>query len=385
MNLTFNEDQEELRRSARAFLAEHSSSERVREAMVTDAGFSAEVWARISGEMGWPALLFPEEHGGFGLTQVDLVALLEEMGRQLLCSPFFSSIVLAGQAIQLAGHEAQKARWLPALASGETIATLALTEASGRYDAEGITLTARRDGEELILDGTKTYVPDGGVADLFVVAVREEGTELTDGIRLVLVPAGTDGVTASLLPTVDQTRRQGEVVFRGARVPTENLLDAGDAGWPVLSHLLDLAAIALAAEQIGSAQAILEQTVAYAQERVQFGRPIGSFQAVKHKCADMCVAVESARSAVYYAAAAAAADSEELPALASMAKAYCSDAFFSVAADAIQVHGGVGFTWEYDCHLYFKRAKSTESFLGDSVWHREQVARRIGIGTENPS
>jgi alkylation response protein AidB-like acyl-CoA dehydrogenase len=307
------------------------------------------------------------------------------MGRQLLCSPFFSSIVLAGQAIQLAGHEAQKARWLPALASGETIATLALTEASGRYDAEGITLTARREGEELILDGTKTYVPDGGVADLFVVAVREEGTELTDGIRLVLVPAGTDGVTASLLPTVDQTRRQGEVVFRAARVPVENLLDAEDAGWPVLSHLLDLAAVALAAEQIGSAQAILEQTVAYAQERVQFGRPIGSFQAVKHKCADMCVAVESARSAVYYAAAAAAAGSDELPALASMAKAYCSDAFFSCAADAIQVHGGVGFTWEYDCHLYFKRAKSTESFLGDPVWHREQVARRIGIGTENPS
>jgi len=385
MNLTFNEDQEELRRSARAFLAEHSSSERVREAMVTDAGFSAEVWARISGEMGWPALLFPEEYGGFGLTQVDLVALLEEMGRQLLCSPFFSSIVLAGQAIQLAGHEAQKARWLPALASGETIATLALTEASGRYDAEGITLTARREGEELILDGTKTYVPDGGAADLFVVAVREEGTALTDGIRLVLVPAGTEGVTASFLPTVDQTRRQGEVVFRAARVPAENLLDAEDAGWPVLSHLLDLAAVALAAEQIGSAQAILEQTVAYAQERVQFGRPIGSFQAVKHKCADMCVAVESARSAVYYAAAAAAAGSEELPALASMAKAYCSDAFFACAADAIQIHGGVGFTWEYDCHLYFKRAKSTESFLGDPVWHREQVARRIGIGTENPS
>ena len=307
MNLTFNDDQEELRRSARAFLAEHSSSERVREAMATDAGFSPEVWARISGEMGWPALLFPEEYGGFGLTQVDLVALLEEMGRQLLCAPFFSSIVLAGQAIALAGHEAQKAQWLPALASGETLATLALTEASGRYDPDGVQLTARREGADLVLDGTKTFVPDGGAADLFVVVVREPGTTGSSGIRLVLVPAETAGVTARFLPTVDQTRRQGEVVFASARVPATNLLDADDAGWPVLSHLLDLAAIALAAEQIGGAQAVLDQTVAYAKERVQFGRPIGSFQAVKHKCADMCVAVESARSAVYYAAAAAAA------------------------------------------------------------------------------
>lgn len=385
MNLTFNEDQAELRRSARAFLAEHSSSERVREAMATEAGFSPEVWAKISGEMGWPALLFAEEHGGFGLTQVDLVGLLEEMGRRLLCAPFFSSIVLAGQAIQLAGHEEQKSRWLPALASGETIATLALTESSGRYDAAGIQMSATREGTDLILDGIKTYVPDGAVADLFVVAVREAGKRGAEGIRLVLVPAGTDGVTARALPTVDQTRRQGEVTFRSVRVPVENLLDAGDAGWPVLSHLLDLAAIALAAEQIGGAQAILDQTVAYAKERVQFGRPIGSFQAVKHKCADMCVAVESARSAVYYAAAAAAADSAELPALASMAKAYCSDAFFACAADAIQVHGGVGFTWEYDCHLYFKRAKSTETFLGDPVWHREQVAQRIGIGRKKKS
>lgn len=385
MNLNFNEDQEELRRSARAFLAEHSSSERVREAMVTESGFSNEVWAKISGEMGWPALLFAEEFGGFGLTQVDLVALLEEMGRRLLCSPFFSSIVLAGQAIQLAGHEAQKSRWLPALASGKTIATLALTEASGRYDAEGIQVTARRDGEDLVLDGIKTYVPDGGVADLFVVVVREPDTTGTEGIRLLLVPADTEGVTARSLPTVDQTRRQGEVIFAAARVPIENLLDAKDAGWTVLSHILDLAAIALAAEQIGGAQAILDQTVAYAKERVQFGRPIGSFQAVKHKCADMCVAVESARSAVYYAAAAAATGNQELPQLASMAKAYCSDAFFACAADAIQIHGGVGFTWEYDCHLYFKRAKSTETFLGDPAWHREQVAQRIGIGREKSS
>ena len=385
MNLNFNEDQEELRRSAKAFLAEHSSSERVREAMVTEAGFSTEVWAKISGEMGWPALLFAEEYGGFGLTQVDLVALLEEMGGRLLCSPFFSSIVLAGQAIQFTGNEDQKSRWLQALASGETLATLALTESSGRYDPDGIQLTARRDGGHLILDGVKTYVPDGGGADLFVVAARDPGTSGADGIRLVLVPAGTEGVSARTLPTVDQTRRQGEIRFSSARVPAENLLDAPDAGWDALSHILDLAAIALAAEQIGGAQAILDQTVAYAKERVQFGRPIGSFQAVKHKCADMCVAVESARSAVYYAAAAAATGSDELPELASMAKAYCSEAFFACAADAIQVHGGVGFTWEYDCHLYFKRAKSTETFLGDPVWHREQVAQRIGIGRQKSS
>ncbi|MFP6664626.1 MAG: acyl-CoA dehydrogenase family protein [Deltaproteobacteria bacterium] len=379
MNLKFDEDQEELRRSARAFLAEHSSSAKVREAMATEEGFDRELWRRISEEMGWPALLFAEEHGGYGLGPVDLTALLEEMGRALLCSPFFASVVLAGQAIQTAGSEAQKAQWLPAIASGTTIGTLALTEASGRWDASGIEMTARREGENFVLEGTKTFVPDGGVADLFVVAVRVPGSVGEAGVSLFVVPAETAGVERRILPTVDQTRRQGEVTFAKVSVPATALLGAEGSGWAALAHTLDLAAVALGAEQVGSAQAILDQTVQYAKERVQFGRPIGSFQAVKHKCADMLVAVESARSAVYFASAAAAEGSAELPQLASMAKAYCSDAFFRCAADAIQVHGGVGFTWEYDCHLFFKRAKSSESFLGDPAYHRERVARCLEI------
>lgn len=379
MDLSFDEDQQELRRSAQAFLAEHSSSEKVRAAMETDEGFDRDVWTKIATEMGWPALPFAEEHGGYGLSVVDLVALLEETGRALLCGPFLSSVVIAGQVIQACASEEQKQALLPGIASGETLATLALTEAAGSWDASGVSLVAEPDGEEFVLSGTKTFVPDGGVADLFLVVARDAGSEGEQGIRVLAVPADTPGVTRRILPTVDQTRRQGEVVFENVRVAQSALLGGQDGGWTGLSRGLDLAAIGLAAEQIGAAQAILDQTVQYAKERVQFGRPIGSFQAVKHKCADMLVAVESARSAVYFAAAAAAQGSEELPQLASAAKAYCSDAFFQCAADAIQVHGGVGFTWEYDCHLFFKRAKSTETLLGDPAWHRERVARLIGI------
>lgn len=378
MNLRFDENQEELRRSARAFLAEHSSSDKVRAAMATEIGFDRETWRRISSEMGWPAILFDEEFGGYGLGQIDLVALLEEMGRVLLCSPFFSTVVLAGQAIQEMGNDSQKAEFLPGLASGETIGTLAFTEANGRWDAGAIETTATRKGSEFLLSGTKKFVPDGGVADLLVVAARTPGTAGEEGVSLFVVRSDTPGIDCRMLPTMDQTRRQGEIVL-DARVPETALLGDEGRGWPILAHILDLAAIALGAEQVGSAQTVLDQTVQYAKERVQFGRPIGSFQAVKHKCADMCVAVESARSAVYFAAAAAAEESEEVPALASMAKAYCSEAFFQCASESIQIHGGVGFTWEYDCHLFFKRAKSTEIFLGDPAWHREQVARRIGL------
>ena len=379
MDLSFNEDQQELRRSAQAFLEEHSSSEKVRAAMETEEGFDREVWAKIANEMGWPALPFAEEHGGYGLSVVDLVALLEETGRALLCGPFLSSVVIAGQVIEACATSEQKQEILPGVASGETLATLALTEAAGGWDASSVSLVAQREGEEYVLSGTKTFVPDGGVADLFLVVARDEGSAGEEGIRVLAVPADTPGVTRRILPTVDQTRKQGEVVLGGVRVPANAVLGGEEGGWPRLTHALDVAAIGLAAEQIGAAQAILDQTVQYAKERVQFGRPIGSFQSVKHKCADMLVAVESARSAVYFAAAAAAEGSEELPSLASAAKAYCSDAFFQCAADAIQVHGGVGFTWEYDCHLFFKRAKSTETLLGDPVYHRERVARLIGI------
>ncbi|MBM4266718.1 MAG: acyl-CoA dehydrogenase [Deltaproteobacteria bacterium] len=380
MDLSFDADQEALRDSARSFLREHSSSERVRAAMATEPGFDREVWRRIGSELGWPALLVPEEHGGLGLGMVELVALMEEMGASLLCAPFFSSVCLAGTTLLAGASQAQKSSILPGLASGETTATVAYTEKNGRWDASAIEALARSEGESWVLSGAKTFVPDGGTADLFVVAAREAGSTGEAGVTLFLVPADASGVARRGLPTLDQTRRQGELVLRDVRVPDASRIGAAGEGWTILATALDRALIALAAEQLGGAQRCLDLSVAYAKERVQFGRPIGSFQAIKHKCADMLVLVESARSAVYYAAAAATADDPEVPVLASLAKAYCSDAYFRCAAESIQIHGGVGFTWEYDVHLYFKRAKSSETLLGDASFHRERIARRIGLG-----
>jgi alkylation response protein AidB-like acyl-CoA dehydrogenase len=348
--------------------------------MAGEQGYDAEVWRRVGQELGWPSVIVPEAYGGIGLGYVELVALMEEMGAALLCAPFFSTVCLATNALLAAGTEAQKHAHLPGIAAGATITTLAVSEESGRPDAAGITTTVGRDGAELVLNGTKTYVIDGHTAALLIVAARTPDSEGEDGVALCLVPADTPGVSRRLLPTMDQTRKQAEITFRDVRVPATALMDAAGAGWPALQQTLDLATIALAAEQVGGAQRCLDMTVQYAKERVQFGRPIGSFQAIKHKCADMLLLVESARSAVYYAAWAVSVDDPEVPVLASLAKAYCSDAYFRCAADSIQIHGGVGFTWEYDVHLYFKRATASEHLLGDPTHHRERVARSLGLG-----
>jgi alkylation response protein AidB-like acyl-CoA dehydrogenase len=229
------------------------------------------------------------------------------------------------------------------------------------------------------LEGTKTFVPDGHTADILVVAARHEGSQGEQGISLFVVRGDTPGVERRALATMDQTRKQAEIRLDGVRVPRKGLVGEEGTAWPALSQTLDLAAIALSAEQVGGAERCLDMSVEYAKSRVQFGRPIGSFQAIKHKCADMLLLVESARSASYYAGWAASVGDREVPALASLAKVYCSDAYFRCAAEAVQIHGGVGFTWEYDVHLHFKRAKSTETFLGDAAYHRELVARRMGL------
>ncbi len=378
MRFAFNEEQQELRRHARSFLHTHCSSENIRQVMQSREGYDLEVWQRITGELGWPAMLVPEPYGGIGLSYVDLVALLEETGAALLCAPLFSTVALGLNALLVGGSEEQRTAYLPRIASGELTATVAYTETNGRWDARGIECLARRDGTDYILEGCKTFVPDGYTAGLLVVAARHEGSTGEEGVSLFAVPSDTAGIVRTPLPTMDQTRKQAEIRFDRTRLPTGALMGEEGAGWPALSKVLDLAAIALAAEQVGGAQRCLDMSVTYAKERTQFGRPIGSFQAIKHKCADMLVLVESARSASYYAAWAASQNDPELPALASLAKAYCSDAYFKCAAEAIQIHGGVGFTWEYDLHLYFKRAKSTETFLGDASYHRELVAKRLG-------
>ena len=377
MNFAFSEEQEELRRSVRRFLEDKSPISEVRRLMETTEGYDPKVWAQMGNELGLQSLHIPEAYGGQGYSFVELVVVLEEMGRALLCAPFFASVCLAANAILAAGTEERRAALLPGIASGETIATVAFTEANGRWDATGITMEATPDGDGgYRLDGTKMFVLDGHVANLIVVAARSAGSGGAEGVSLFTVDAEAPGLTRAALSTMDQTRKQARLEFSG--VPATLLGEEG-AGWTALSRTLDQAAVCLAAEQVGGAQRCLDMSVEYAKVRIQFGRPIGSFQAIKHKCADMLLEVESAKSAAYYAGWVASEDTDELPVVASLAKAYCSEAYFHAAAENIQIHGGIGFTWEHDAHLYFKRAKSSEILFGDATYHRELLAQRIGI------
>jgi alkylation response protein AidB-like acyl-CoA dehydrogenase len=288
-------------------------------------------------------------------------------------------VCLAGNALIIGGTEEQKQEYLPGIAEGTTTGTLAYMEANGRPDASGIEAVARLDGSDFVLSGSKSFVLDGHTAQLLLVAARREGSTGEEGISLFAVPCASAGLERRPLPTMDQTRKQAEIRLNDVRVPASALMGEEGAGWETLRGTLDLAAIALAAEQVGGAQRCLDMSVEYAKERVQFGRPIGSFQAIKHKCANMMVEVESARSASYYAGWAAAQATEDLPVAAALAKAFCSDTYFRCAADCVQIHGGVGFTWEYDVHLYFKRAKSSEILFGSPAHHRERVAQLMGL------
>ena len=371
MNFAFSEEQEELRKSVRRFLEQKSPETEVRRLMETTEGYDTAVWEQMANQLGLQGLAIPEEFGGSGYGYVELIVVLEEMGRSLLCAPYFSTVALAANALLSSGDDAAKKEYLPGIASGEVIATVALTEDSGKWDEAGITLEATKSGDGYTLTGSKNFVLDGHVANLILVAARVGG-----GVSLFAVQGDAAGLTRTALSTMDQTRKQAKLEF--ANTPAKLVGSEGD-GWTILSKTLDLAAVALAAEQVGGAQRCLEMAVEYAKVRVQFGRPIGSFQAIKHKCADMLLEVESAKSAAYYAGWAAAEDSDELPVVASLAKAYCSDAYFHATAENIQIHGGIGFTWEHPAHLYFKRAKSAELYLGDPTYHRELLAQRIGL------
>jgi alkylation response protein AidB-like acyl-CoA dehydrogenase len=376
VNFAFSEEQEQLREAVRKFLEAKSPESEVRRLMETTEGYDPAVWKQMANELGLQSLHIPEEYGGQGFTFVELGIVLEEQGRALLCAPYFSTVVLAANAILNAGTDEEKGALLPGIASGETIATLAFTEPNGKWDADGITMEASESGDGYTLNGTKMFVLDGHTADLIVVAARTGGSMGEDGISFFTVAGDASGLTRTALATMDQTRKQAKLEF--ANVSAAKLGEPG-AGWAALSKTLDQAAVGLSNEMVGGAQFVLEESVQYAKDRVQFGRPIGSFQAIKHKCADMLLEVESAKSAAYYSAWAAAEDNDELPVVASLAKAYCSDAYFHAAAENIQIHGGIGFTWEHNAHLYFKRAKSSEILLGDATYHRELLAQRIGI------
>ena len=379
MDFGFSQEQEMLRATARKFLENECPSAFVRARMEEPAGVTDEFWTKLA-EQGWLGLVYPEEFGGTGLGFVDLTVLMEEMGRCVMPGPFFSTVLLGGLAILEAGSPAQKKEWLGKIAAGEARATLALTEPNARWDAAGVTVAAREARGGFVLAGTKLFVLDAHLADVLVVAARTaEGKSPEDGVSLFLVPKGARGMTVTLLPTMDQTRKLCEVTFADTPVDAGALLGARGAAWPAVARVQQRATVALCAEMCGGAQKVLEMTTDYAKIRIAFGKPIGTYQGVKHKAADMLVDVENAKSLTYYAAWAADENAPEAALAASMAKAYVSDAYRKVAGTGIQLHGGIGFTWEHDLHLYFKRAKSSEFTFGDATYHREQVAQLISL------
>jgi alkylation response protein AidB-like acyl-CoA dehydrogenase len=378
MNFGFNEEQELLRNTARKFFENECPSETVRRLMETPEGINAELWKKLA-EQGWLGLIYPEQYDGMALGLVDLVVLMEEMGRAVAPGPYFSTVLLGGLAILEAGGEGQKKEWLPKIAAGDKRVALAWMEPSAQLGPAGVTLTAVKRGEKFALAGTKLFVHDAHTADALVVAARTRPGAGADGVSLFLLPKGTKGLEVTLLPTMDQTRKLCEVACSDVSVGGAALLGAAGSGWAPLARVLDRATVALCAEMCGGAQKVLDMTVEYAKIRQAFGRPIGSYQGVKHRAADMLVDVENSKSITYYAAWALDEGSPEAPLAVSMAKAYVSDAFRRVSAAGIQLHGGIGFTWEHDLHLYFKRAKGSEFTFGDATHHRERVAQLVNL------
>lgn len=370
MDLTFTSEQEELRRSVRRFLDEKSPETEVRRWMDHD-GYDEGVWTQMADQLGLQSLIIPETYGGSGYGYKELAVVFEELGRSLACCPMFSTIALAANLLLVLDDEEARKSYLPRIAAGTLVATVALTEASARVDEDGIETLAERTADGWRLAGEKYYVVDGQLAELILVVARTRA-----GVSVFAVERDAPGLTSTPMVTMDQTRRQA--VLRFESTPAE-LVGADGAGWPAVSDALDRAVIALAAEQAGGAAKMLEMAVHYANHRYQFGRPIGGFQAIKHKCANMLLDVESAKASAYAAADAVALEDEEVPLIASMAKVYCSEAYSYVAAETIQVHGGIAFTWEHACHLYYKRARTSEMLLGGPAYHRELLAQRLGI------
>ena len=374
MILGVSAEQEELRASVRRFLADRAPMSRVRELM--DGGETDwAVWEQAGTQLGLQGLAIPESYGGAGFSFAEQAVVLEEFGAALYGGPYLASAVLAATALLASPDEGARRGLLPDIASGQTVATLAFTEDGGSWDPAAIRLSATKDGPGVNgawrLDGHKSFVLDGATAGLILVVAATDA-----GLSLFAVEGDADGLSRVALPALDQTRQLAWLEFAGV---TGALIGSPGDGAAALDRALDVAAVALAAEQLGGAQRALDMAVEYAKVRRQFDRPIGSFQAIKHRCADLLLEVESLRSAVGYAAAAVAEDSAEIPVLASLVKAYASETYFHVAAENIQIHGGIGFTWEHDAHLYFKRAKASELFLGDGAYHRERLAARIGL------
>lgn len=376
MDLRFSEEQKALRNSARKFIQNEFDMESVLKIWEDERGYTEDTWRRMA-DLGWLGLRIPEEYEGLGLSFVDLAVLLEEMGRVAMPGPFLSTI-LAAEAIIDAGSPERKEEVLPGIACGGSKATLAISEPTFRYDAGGISLRAVPEDEVYVINGTKLFVLDGHVSDLIVLATRtRESEQPEEGITLFLVDEEVAGVSTQLHSTLDGGRKQCEMVFENVRVPASKVLGEVNNGWPTLRRTLNKGAVALSVEMVGGGQKVLDIAVEYAKVRVQFDQPIGSYQAIKHKCAQMMLEVEAARSIAYYAAYAIDVGGQEADIASSVAKAYCSEMYRSATVEAAQIFGAISLTWEHDIHIYLKRAKMNEYAFGDPAFHRELLATHL--------
>ncbi len=372
MQFELTETQQTLKKTTRQFLVAECPSAEVRRLMETETAFGSELWHKMA-DQGWMGLLVSEEYGGFGMGLVEMAAVLEEMGRALLPGPYFSTALLSASLLQHAGSDLQKRSQLPDLVAGKTKWALAFLEENASWKHRDVHLHAHTDAHGVHrLTGRKAFVADAGVADFLICAARLEGE-----LALFFLPANTPGIARRPTPAIDATRKLYEVMFDSVAVPEGGLLARGSHAEAAIDHAFAVSTVGLVAEMVGGMQRLLELSVEYAKTRTQFGRPIGQFQAVQHMCADMLVMTESSRSAAYYAAWALAEGVPEAATAVSVAKVYASDAYREVGNKAIQVHGGMGFTWENDVHLYYRRAKGSEIAFGDATWHRERLAELV--------
>lgn len=378
MNFAFSEEQDLIRKSARDFVKGTSDMERIRKMHHDERGYSPELWKQMA-EQGWLGTVWPEQYGGIGLGYVDLICITEELGRGVMPEPLITNVLLGGNALFYGCNETHKSAHLPKVVEGETMLTLGAYELAGRYNLAHVETTAKQNGSDFVINGAKAFVPNAGTSDKLVISARTGGGVADqEGITLFLIDRNAPGVTLTNVETMDHQKR-AMVTLKDVKASGDQVVGSPGKGYGVLEKTIDRAIVALCAEMIGGMQAALDMSVAYSKERVQFGKPIGSFQAIKHKAANMYVALETARSAAYYAAMATDENMPDMQAAVSCAKAICSDAYLQITKEAIQIHGGIGYTDECDVHLYYKRAIVSGVTFGDANYHRDRYATLKGF------